>query len=186
MLGLIAIFKEHIPLILTFAVSMIGYLLLFMYARVPSTPGLILLRTFILLLLAVESFAFIILIRDWRAIQISRLNQRLLKEAQLAQYASGNTAAYYGQPNYSTPSGGVAYHLPPRSPAPLASQRAYGQQRPATVYSMSYRDENVYSQISGPNMMGNTGPLGGPAGVYQQQQQQQQTPRYYGPERYIQ
>lgn len=152
---------------------MIGYLLLFMYARVPSSPGLILLRTFILLLLAVESFAFIILIRDWRAIQISRLNQRLLKEAQLAQYASSNSAAYYGQQQYSTPSG----YLPPRSPA-LTSQLPYGQTRPPTIYSMSYRNENVYAQLSGPNMT-NTSHLG-PAGVYQQ------TPRYFGPEKYIQ
>ena len=83
---MVAILKEHIPLILTFSVSMVIYLLLFMYSRVITSPGLILLRTFILLLLAIEAFCFCIMIRDWRAIQISRLNQRLIKEVQQAQY----------------------------------------------------------------------------------------------------
>ena len=71
---------------LSFSVAMILYLLLFMYSRVITSPGLIILRTFILLLLAIEAFCFCIMIRDWRAIQVSRLNQRMMKEAAMAQY----------------------------------------------------------------------------------------------------
>lgn len=86
LIGIIAVLKEHIPLVLSFSVAMILYLLLFMYSRVITSPGLIILRTFILLLLAIEAFCFCIMIRDWRAIQVSRLNQRMMKEAAMAQY----------------------------------------------------------------------------------------------------
>ena len=90
LMGMIAIMKEHIPLVLTFSVAMIIYLLVFMYSRVITSPGLIILRTFILLLLSIEAFCFCIMIRDWKEIQISRLNQRLMKEAQFAQYVAEN------------------------------------------------------------------------------------------------
>lgn len=88
LVGLIGILKEHIPIVLAFAISMIVYLLIFMYSRVIDSPGLIILRTFILVLLAVESFCFSIMIRDWKQMQLSRLNQRMMKSAQMAQYAA--------------------------------------------------------------------------------------------------
>ena len=135
--GLIAIIKEHIPLVLAFAISMIIYLLVFMYSRVITSPGLIVLRTIILILLAVESFCFAIMIRDWRQIQISRLNQRLMKEAQLAQYSSSVNGVVPGSPTHP-----YAMQVTPYNSQPENPYAHIGPNTPSVLYTSRYYDYN--------------------------------------------
>ncbi|KAI2805204.1 hypothetical protein BLOT_004196 [Blomia tropicalis] len=128
LLGIISIMKEHIPLILTFSVSMIIYLLVFMYSRVITSPGLIILRTFIILLLAIGAFYFCIVIRDWREIQISRLNQRLIRDAQLMEYNKNVMGNYHLN----------GYHQPMNNNRPIGNDRS----PTAAIMSPMYTDPN--------------------------------------------
>lgn len=171
LIGMIAIVKEHIPLVLSFSVAMILYLLLFMYSRVITSPGLIILRTFILLLLSIESFCFCIMIRDWRAIQVSRLNQRLMKEAQMAQYHAANGMMMHSL-NISgyTGAGGPSYAYNSAAGGQLIGrqQSMYAQQHPHQLGRTGYPDEMRLYQTP---ILGRSGPYGVPAHPMISQQQ---------------
>lgn len=162
LIGIIAIVKEHIPLVLSFSVAMILYLLLFMYSRVITSPGLIILRTFILLLLSIESFCFCIMIRDWRAIQVSRLNQRLMKEAQMAQYHAANGMMMHNVniSGYSAGAGpSYAYNSAAGGQLMSGRQMMFAQQQHHLGRS-GYPDEMRPYQTP---ILGRSGPYGVPA-----------------------
>ncbi|CAG2174927.1 unnamed protein product [Oppiella nova] len=101
-IGLLAIIKEHIPSVMIFAVIIIFYLLLFMYSRVLTSPGLIVFRTLVLLLLSIESLCFAIMIRDWRQLQQSRLNAKYLSAANHHIYTTPYGHPLYGYQYYTT------------------------------------------------------------------------------------
>ena len=112
-IGLLAIIKEHIPTVMIFSVAIIFYLLLFMYSRVLTKPGLIILRTLVLLLLSIESLCFAIMVRDWRQLQQSRIN---------AKYISAQAAA--NQQIYGNPYGQHVYGYQYYTTVPLNQSRA--------------------------------------------------------------
>lgn len=123
---------EHIPTILAFTLAVIIYLLIFMYSRVITSPGLIILRSLILVLLTIESFCFAIMIRDWRQIQISRLNHRVMKE----------TGIQYGiTPAMSPPSMAMISANPYANPYSMQQPNPYDQ---ADMYGIQ---EQTYQQI---------------------------------------
>ncbi|CAG2108107.1 unnamed protein product [Medioppia subpectinata] len=101
-IGLLAIAKEHIPSVMIFAVIIIFYLLLFMYSRVLTSPGLIVFRTLVLLLLSIESLCFAIMIRDWRQLQQSRINAKYLSAANHQIYTTPYGHPLYGYQYYTS------------------------------------------------------------------------------------
>ncbi|XP_054166892.1 uncharacterized protein LOC128964330 [Oppia nitens] len=103
-IGLLAIIKENIPSVMIFAVVNIFYLLLFMYSRVLTSPGLIVFRTLVLLLLSIESLCFAIMIRDWRQLQQSKINAKVLAAANHQIYSNpyGGGQAVYGYQYYTS------------------------------------------------------------------------------------
>src|SRR5699024_5282242 len=134
--------------------------------------------TLVLLLLSIESFCFCIMIRDWRAIQISRLNQRLMKEAQMMQYAQAN-----GLPI----PGGYSHHQ--HQFAPGASHHLYGQpMRPGAHGYQAHQQQSMYNMHPDPSRAAYFARTGYPKEMHQyatpnlnrsqfghQQQQRQQT-----------
>lgn len=153
---------------LTFALSMILYLLVFMYSRVITSPGMIILRSLILVLLAVESFFFAIMIRDWRQLQIGLVQQKMLRNAKMM-------ADYYGLPS------AAAGYNPAYSSSRFANVAGYPMDG-HNVYNAPYADqynpyEDHYSMIGGgPLNDGLVGQVTIMSGVYTANTAQRQLP----------
>lgn len=101
-IGLLAIIKEHLPSVMIFSVAIIFYLLLFMYSRVLTSAGLIILRTLVLLMLSIESLCFAIMVRDWRELQRSRTAKYMTAVANQQFYGNPYGQQIYGYQYYAS------------------------------------------------------------------------------------
>lgn len=101
------------------------------------------------------------MIRDWRAIQVSRLNQRLMKEAQMAQYhaANGMIMQDVNISGYSAAGPSYAYNSVAGGQLIGRQQSMYGQQHPHQLGRTGYPDEMRPYQTP---ILGRSGPYGVP------------------------
>lgn len=104
--GLIGAIKEHMPLVLSFALATIIYLIINMYSRLLNTSGAIIFRTVLLLLVAVEGFILAFLIRDVQRAEFREMLKQMYSRTAIVhgyghQYQTVPTAV--NNANFYTP-----------------------------------------------------------------------------------